>query len=189
MFNVTKLLGVSAELELDPTRPKGKLRAKAVLELDGGGKTSLEEEFGYEDDAPRSGNGRPPTFQELTEVSRFLSEMLIEHPYFKLALCESPIELTFFFNAMYEIRDLRPQVEVGPYRVDLAIPEKKVAIELDGHEFHKTRTQRTDDAARQRYLQREGWQVIRFTGTEINRDVNQCILEAIEIIDQLPSAD
>lgn len=116
-----------------------------------------------------------------------LQRLIQEHPFFKLKLCESPIELRFFVFAMSKIPGLHPQIEVGPYRIDLAIPEKKVAIELDGHEFHKTREQRTSDAQRERYLQRQGWQVIRFTGTEIHKDVAKCIDEAIEIIEKLPN--
>jgi very-short-patch-repair endonuclease len=87
---------------------------------------------------------------------------------------------------MRKIPNLKPQVVVGPYRVDLAILEKRVAIELDGHEFHKSREHRTRDAKRERYLQKQGWQVVRFTGTEIHNDVLQCIQEAIEIIGKIP---
>ncbi len=53
----------------------------------------------------------------------------------------------------------------------------------NGHDFHKTRQQRTNDAKRDRYLQMNGWQVIRFTGTEIHRDVFGCIEEAKKIIE------
>lgn len=122
----------------------------------------------------------------MTFVARLFGEKLIEHPFLKLSLCESPIELTFLFRAMLDIRDLEPQVEVGPYRIDLAIPKKKVAIELDGHEFHNTRLQRTNDAERRIYLQKQGWEVITFTGSQINADVYQCIEDAKEIIENRP---
>lgn len=120
------------------------------------------------------------------DVFNELDRIMSEHPYFKLKLCESPIELRFFVFSMHKIPNLRPQVVVGPYRVDLAIPEKKVAIELDGHEFHKTSNQRTHDAQRERYLQKQGWQVIRFTGKEIHKDVFACIDDAIQIIEAIP---
>ena len=123
---------------------------------------------------------------DLQDFSDEWARIAEEHPFFKLRLCESPIELRFFAYAMHRIPGLRPQVVVGPYRVDLAIPEKRVAIELDGHQFHSTPQQRTRDAKRERFLQREGWQVIRFTGTEIHKDVLGCIDEAIETIAKLP---
>ena len=115
-----------------------------------------------------------------------LKRIELEHPFFKLKLCESPIELKFFVYSLKEIPNLKPQVVVGPYRIDLAIPEKKVALELDGHDFHKTPQQRTRDAKRDRYFQMNGWQVIRFTGTEIHRDVLGCIEEAKTIIEKIP---
>ena len=126
---------------------------------------------------------------EFAKVFEETQRLEREHPFFKLRLCESPIELRFFVYAMHKIPGLHPQVVVDSYRIDLAVPEKKVAIELDGHEFHKSREQRTYDAKRQRYLQRQGWQVIRFTGTEIYEDVFKCIDEAIEIINRMPFSD
>jgi very-short-patch-repair endonuclease len=127
-----------------------------------------------------------------TEIPAVFEEeqrLVKEHPFFRLRLCETPIELRFFVFAMDKIPGLRPQVVVDSYRIDLAIPNKKVAIELDGHEFHKSREHRTYDAKRERYLQRQGWQVIRFTGTEIHKDVFECIGEAIEIIKKMPSVE
>ncbi len=124
---------------------------------------------------------------EFDEVlSSEMDRIISDHPFFKLKLCESPIELRFYVYAMDMIPNLCPQIEIGPYRIDLAIPEKRVAIELDGHEFHKTREHRTRDAKRERFFQKQGWHVIRFTGTEIHQDVIGCIEEAIEIIEKLP---
>jgi len=117
---------------------------------------------------------------------QYLTELIREHPFYKLRLCESPIELRFFYHAMHDVPGIEPQVEEGPYRIDLAVPEKKIAIELNGHEFHKSRRQRTDDAKRERYLQRQGWKVIRFTGTEVHADVMGCIEEAKQIIAGTP---
>jgi very-short-patch-repair endonuclease len=88
---------------------------------------------------------------------------------------ESPIEELFWQHAHHVIPQLIPQYVIQNYRVDLAIPEKKIAIELDGQTSHKTPNQRTYEAQRERDLQEWGWQVIRFTGTEIHRDVSSCI--------------
>jgi very-short-patch-repair endonuclease len=120
---------------------------------------------------------------EIREVFNELKKVQTEHPFFQLKLCESPLELKFFVYSLKEIPNLKPQVVFGPYRIDLAIPEKKVALEVDGHEFHKSRQQRTHNAKRDRYLQLHGWHVIRFTGTEVHNDVLGCIREAKEIIE------
>lgn len=94
---------------------------------------------------------------------------------------ESPIE-EIFWNALKLEHFISPQVRIGRYRVDFAIESYKIVIELDGHDFHKTKEQRTSDAERERYLQKNGWLVVRFTGTEIWRDVDGCIDDLLKII-------
>ena len=44
------------------------------------------------------------------EIERISSD----HPFFKLQLCESPIELKFFVYSISKIPNLKPQVVVGP---------------------------------------------------------------------------
>jgi len=63
-------------------------------------------------------------------------------------------------------------------------------IELDGHEYHKTKYQRTHDAKRDRWLYGQGWHVLRFTGTEIHQDLDRCIDEicALAGVERLSSA-
>jgi very-short-patch-repair endonuclease len=105
----------------------------------------------------------------------------------RLAKIESPIELKFF-EAMQNNTDeqLEPQwkVEAGGhhYRLDFAIPSKMIAFELDGHDYHKTREQRTSDTRRERNLQKEGWKVIRFTGTDIHNNLDKCVADACQLI-------
>lgn len=49
---------------------------------------------------------------------------------------------------------------VPTYRLDLAYPRAKVAVEYDGEEFHTTPEQRARDAARRAWLRDHGWYVI-----------------------------
>jgi very-short-patch-repair endonuclease len=114
-----------------------------------------------------------------------------------LRLIESPIErmmlvgLRWWFRR-YEVTingwvhgklELLPQVPVTfgdkRYRLDFAIRDRefdwKIAIECDGHNFHeRTPEQAQRDRERDRLLQIDGWTVLRFTGTEINRDLEKC---------------
>lgn len=103
--------------------------------------------------------------------------------------CESPIEKAFWSVAYFplsKIGKITPQLVVGKYRIDFAltdIPDAhlvKVAIELDGHEYHKTKEQRQNDY--ERYLQRQGWKIIRFTGSEVFTDTQRCVYETIELV-------
>jgi len=94
----------------------------------------------------------------------------------------SPIESMFFRAALGRIRGLVSEYEVGSYYIDFAIPHLHIAIELDGHDYHKTKAQRTNDARRERFLEREGWRVIRFTGSEVYRDARYCVNEVLDFI-------
>ncbi len=102
------------------------------------------------------------------------------------ALCESPVEAVFWSVAYFELSkygQLTPQIKVGPYRLDFGLETStfKLAIEIDGHDFHSTKEQKAADYQRDRYLQSCGWQVIRFTGSEIYQDASKCALEAVKI--------
>ncbi len=102
----------------------------------------------------------------------------------KLNQAQSPIETIFMKTALLVIDNLSPQVQIGPYRVDFAIKDKGIVIELDGHDYHKTKEQRTRDASRQRYLEINGWRVIRFTGTEIYNSAERCVNETLVLINK-----
>ncbi len=109
-------------------------------------------------------------------------EAVMNRPVALFRLCESPVETRFYLYSLGRIPNLRPQIEIGFYRVNFALIEKKIAIEIDGHEYHKTREQRTYDAQRERYLQLNGWRVIRFTGSEVSRNPTGCIDEVAKLI-------
>ena len=101
--------------------------------------------------------------------------------------CESPIEQLFFEAAKdlfcFANRGIIAQYEIHPYHIDFALPPHKIAIEIDGHEYHKTKEQRRHDAQRDCFLIKEGWKVIRFTGSEVFKDAPGCIQQVKEIID------
>ena len=56
------------------------------------------------------------------------------------------------------------------YRIDLAYPEEKVAIEGDGFGVHSERQTFESDRLRQNDLQLDGWLVLRFTWRQITAD-------------------
>lgn len=118
------------------------------------------------------------------ESGNTIIQITMEKSCQELEILESPIEEMFWNEALTRIYGIVPQYEIGPYRVDFAIPDKKVAIELDGHDYHKTKEQRTNDAQRERYLELEGWRVIRFTGTEVYKDAIACVEQANELIEK-----
>lgn len=66
---------------------------------------------------------------------------------------------------------------VGPYLVDNAFPEAKVAIEVDGYAFHSDPERFQHDRARQNYLILNGWRVLRFTWLDLFERPERVIAE------------
>jgi very-short-patch-repair endonuclease len=81
-------------------------------------------------------------------------------------------------------------VEGQTYRIDFAITKGgapiKLAVELDGHAFHeKTPLQASKDKQRERALVREGFTILRFTGTEVVRNPRKCLNEVADVIGRM----
>lgn len=121
--------------------------------------------------------------------------------------CESPIEQLLalelesldlegihVFNPYIDVLGIEKQQKIEAkgkkYRVDFLIPVYyknqggiNFVIECDGHDFHqKTKKQVEADNERQRNLQEEGYEVIRFSGTEIYHKPYQCAVTVKNII-------
>lgn len=76
-------------------------------------------------------------------------------------------------------KPLEPGMIIGPYKVDFLYGN--CVIELDGYDFHKTKEQRDHDYKRERYLQKRGYIVIRFTGTEVFLEARKCVIDMVYI--------
>jgi very-short-patch-repair endonuclease len=74
-----------------------------------------------------------------------------------------------------------PQHQIRQFRVDFAVVERRLVVELDGHDYHSTKEQRGADASRDRILTGWGWTVLRYTGSEIHSDVHACVGEVAQI--------
>lgn len=96
-------------------------------------------------------------------------------------MCESPAERDFLCAAYGHIEGLIPQHSVPGYRLDFAVPDKQIAIEIDGHEYHKTKEQRTHDAKRERELSIAGWRVVR-SASEIFQNAPSCVADVLRLI-------
>jgi very-short-patch-repair endonuclease len=56
---------------------------------------------------------------------------------------------------------------VGRMRIDAAWPSARVAVELDGHRWHRTRHRQETDRAREASLRRLGWFPIRYSHRQV----------------------
>lgn len=62
------------------------------------------------------------------------------------------------------------------YRLDIAFPEEKLVIEVDGWEFHgKHLADFKRDREKQNLLTLHGWRILRFTAAEINGALETCL--------------
>lgn len=134
-----------------------------------------------------------------------------ESAYYEMArLCESPNERLLLAPLMFiapkclapryegpldlshEAR-LIPQHQVGKYRVDFAYIVKpykapfqiKIAIECDGHDYHASKEQRGNDAARGNDLVALGYTLMRFTGSQIHQRPEGCAQDVEEAVDRI----
>jgi very-short-patch-repair endonuclease len=124
-------------------------------------------------------------------------------------LCDSPIERLLLAPLMFiqpkclhphsdwpldpsKEHKLHAQHMVAGYRIDFAYivtPYRetpiRIAIECDGHDFHSSRDQRGRDADQGRALLAAGWHLVRFTGSQIHADPEECVQQIADVVDQL----
>ena len=89
-----------------------------------------------------------------------------------------------FYNALLKRKedlacDIGVQEPVGIYRSDFIV--EGIIVEIDGHEYHKTKEQREKDYKKDRYFKKEGYDVVRFMGTEVFLNADKCVEETINI--------
>jgi very-short-patch-repair endonuclease len=67
--------------------------------------------------------------------------------------------------------DIKPelQYQIGYFRVDMAYPDIKLAVEVDGFKYHTGEKNWAKDKYRQKRIEDLGWKFERFQGWLINR--------------------
>jgi very-short-patch-repair endonuclease len=77
----------------------------------------------------------------------------------------------------------RRQHPIGPYIADFACLEKKCVIELDGGQ-HQNQTDY--DENRTMFLQRQGWQVLRFWNNDVLHQLDGVLSTVVATLTTLP---
>ena len=87
---------------------------------------------------------------------------------------------------------VQPQVAIGSFRVDFVLSQvgigpdeflRPIVVELDGHAFHdKDKKQRAYEKARDRFLVKQGFRVLHFTGSEVVADPHKVAYEALDML-------
>lgn len=111
---------------------------------------------------------------------QFSTEPVEESEYSK---CESPIERRLYNGLVSYGLYPRTQYPAGRrYRIDIAFPGPKVAIECDGKAYHSSPTQKAHDRRKDRYLKAQGWTVLRFSGSRIHRNLPGVVKKISEVL-------
>lgn len=88
---------------------------------------------------------------------------------------------------------VKRQVIIEPYgyRLDLAIVSKhiKIAVEVDGRYWHRQGDRPLKDARRDELLERQGWDVIRFTDREVEVAPAACARYAVAFAKKVRKAN
>lgn len=86
----------------------------------------------------------------------------------------SPIEAQLYY-AMVELSlSPVPQWESLGYFLDFAFPDQRIGVEADGAAYHTGEANERRDRERDTRLERAGWTIVRFTGSQIHRDALGC---------------
>ncbi|MFT4416780.1 endonuclease domain-containing protein [Fredinandcohnia humi] len=89
--------------------------------------------------------------------------------------CESPIEARLYGALTTQGYYVQTQVPCGKYRIDIALTQYKLAIECDGKAYHSSPKQKAHDRMKDKYLRKNGWKVLRFSGRQIYREMPKVI--------------
>jgi len=74
----------------------------------------------------------------------------------------------------------RRQYKIGRYIVDFCCLSLKLVIEVDGGQ-HNTDDLKIKDKERQRYIESQGYQVLRFWNNEINNNLDGVVERIIQV--------
>lgn len=82
---------------------------------------------------------------------------------------------------------LQPQYQLQRFRYDFAIlargqSQPLILIECDGKEFHSTEEQQANDRLKDEAAVKAGTQLVRFSGSEINNDIDRCVRRTLRSI-------
>ncbi len=96
----------------------------------------------------------------------------------------TPAEALMWWRLRRDYGDwrFRRQHPIGPYIADFACIEARLVIEIDGA-THGTAEERAYDESRTRFMEANGWRVVRFTNLEVEKEregVQTTMLMALE---------
>jgi very-short-patch-repair endonuclease len=122
--------------------------------------------------------GRNPGRHGIEPLTAAIAELGDEPP-----LLQSPAEQAFrALVRSYHLPQPRFNVYVEGELVDVVWPDRRLAVEVDGWEFHRLKRSFTNDRKRDRRLIGAGWRVARFTSDEVTYEPEAVAAEVSELL-------
>ena len=82
-------------------------------------------------------------------------------------------------NSVEFVRQYTVNLRGANYRIDFCIPERKIALEVDGFAYHRSRTTFDSDRVRQNALIAAGWIIARVTATMTDEEILNAALSIL----------
>jgi len=113
----------------------------------------------------QGGNGRGATIHQL----KLYNELIKYNDSFEMELIEKTGKLRLKFNSPRH------------YKIDIASRILKLAIEVDGSS-HNTLKIKECDSRKEKLLSLKGWKVLRFTNSQIQKELENCVQMVLSMI-------
>ncbi|MBI2865387.1 MAG: DUF559 domain-containing protein [Chloroflexi bacterium] len=91
------------------------------------------------------------------------------------AKCESVVQRLFFARAHRRGLRLRCQHPLLTFRLDFALPERRLGAEVMGWDWRTGASGAIERRERQEQLEQHGWQILFFSGSQVLSDVDRCV--------------
>jgi very-short-patch-repair endonuclease len=95
--------------------------------------------------------------------------------YSRVDKIRSPLEERFLEDCVSVGLIVEPNYKVGPIHADFAIPEKKIAIEIDSKQYHSSPESILEDERRDDIYNSYGWGVIRIKSVGVLKDGEEIV--------------
>ncbi len=99
----------------------------------------------------------------------------------RLLRTESPLERRLYYALRSKYKEeLKTQYTIGSYKVDLAIPNYKLALECDGTDLFVNPKNQSRHQKQLHDLRKQGWKVMRFSRRRLLKQMDQVVFEITE---------
>ena len=123
--------------------------------------------------------------QHLADFVKYVEEQEPDNDFNGAGKFESPWETVLHKALEHEGIKTISQYGFNQYRLDLAIPDAEIDIEIDGEAWHReiNGSRLFSDLKRDQHLESRGWRVKRFWVYELRNDLDRCVREIKEMLE------